>query len=139
MWDYPQEHLVVIIDEKVSTFVKFEIILPLLCFLLDPLTNKHCRIWSSMITLWIDSRTYQIKGILLSARQISSSYLEPSKETILGNMMLLHWPCFTWKCFMIWFQKILNLIFQTQPSCPCLTSFLEIFLYLKNKDSVEHI
>ena len=29
-------------DEKVSPFVKFEIILPLLCFLLDPLTNKHC-------------------------------------------------------------------------------------------------
>ena len=28
--------------EKVSPFVKFEIILPLLCFLLDPLTNKHC-------------------------------------------------------------------------------------------------
>ena len=42
---------------KVSPFVKFEIILPLLCFLLDPLTNKHCRIWSSMINLWIDSRT----------------------------------------------------------------------------------
>ena len=49
LWDYPQEHLVVIRDEKVSPFVKFEIILPLLCFLLDPLTNKHYRTWSSMI------------------------------------------------------------------------------------------
>ena len=29
--------------EKVPPFVKFEIILPLLCFLLDLLTNKHCR------------------------------------------------------------------------------------------------
>ena len=38
--NYPQEHLVDIRDEKVSPFVKFEIILPLLCFLLDPLTNK---------------------------------------------------------------------------------------------------
>ena len=57
--DYPQEHLVVIRDEKVSPFVKFEIILPLLCFLLDSLTNKHCRTWSSMINLWIDSRTCQ--------------------------------------------------------------------------------
>ena len=28
-------------------------------FLLDPLTNKHCRAWSSMINLWIDSRTSQ--------------------------------------------------------------------------------
>ena len=30
---YPQEHLVVMRDEKVSPFVKFEIIQPLLCFL----------------------------------------------------------------------------------------------------------
>ena len=52
-------HLVDIRHEKVSFFVKFEIILPLLCFLLDPLTNKHCRAWSSMINLWIDFRTYQ--------------------------------------------------------------------------------
>ena len=34
-------HLVDIRDEKVSPFVNFEIILPLLVFL-DPLTNKHC-------------------------------------------------------------------------------------------------
>ena len=59
LWDYPQEHLIVIRYEKVSPFVKFEIILPILCFLLDPLTNKHCRTWSSMINLWIDSRTCQ--------------------------------------------------------------------------------
>ena len=59
LWEYSQEHLAVMRDEKVSPFVKFEIILPLLCFLLDPLTNKHCRTWSSMINLWIDSRTYQ--------------------------------------------------------------------------------
>ena len=58
-WDYSQEHLVVIRDEKLSPFVKFEIILPHLCFLLDHLTNKHCRTWSSMINLWIDSITYQ--------------------------------------------------------------------------------
>ena len=35
-------HLVDIRHEKVSLFVKFEIILTLLCFLLDPLANKHC-------------------------------------------------------------------------------------------------
>ena len=39
--DYPQEHLVVTRDEKVFRFVKFEIIKIHLCFLLDPLTNKH--------------------------------------------------------------------------------------------------
>ena len=57
--DYPKEHLIAIRDEKVSPFVNFEMILPLLCFLLDPLTNEHFRIWSCMINLWIDSRTYQ--------------------------------------------------------------------------------
>ena len=76
-------------------------------FLLDPLTNKHCRTWSSMIHLWIDSRTYQ--------KQRSSNYFEPSKENVLGNMMLPDWPG---KFFMIWFHKILNLIFRTQPLCP---------------------
>ena len=59
LWDYLQEYLVVIRDEKVSPFVKFEIILLLLCFLLDPLTNKSCRAWRSKIKLWIDFRTYQ--------------------------------------------------------------------------------
>ena len=60
LWDYPKEYLLVVIrDEKVSPFVKFETILPVLCFLLDHFTNKHCRTWSSMINLWIDSRTCQ--------------------------------------------------------------------------------
>ena len=35
LWDYLPEHLFVIKDEKVCPFVKFEIILPLLCCLLD--------------------------------------------------------------------------------------------------------
>ena len=52
-------NLVHIRHEKVSPFVKFEMILAILCFLLDPFTNKHCRAWSSMINLWIDSRTCQ--------------------------------------------------------------------------------
>ena len=56
---YPQEHLVVIIEEKISPFVKFEVILHLLCFLLHLLTGKPCKAWSSMINLWIDSSTYQ--------------------------------------------------------------------------------
>ena len=61
LWDYSQEHLVVIRYEKVSPFVKFEIILLLLCCLLDPLTNKYCRTWSSMINLRIDSSTVKSK------------------------------------------------------------------------------
>ena len=85
LWDYPQEHLVVIIkDGKFCPFVKFEIILPLLCCLLEPLTNTHCRAWSSMTNLWIDSRTCQKYRILLSARQSSNNYLELSKEMFWG-------------------------------------------------------
>ena len=68
-----------------------------------------------------------------------------------GNMTLSHWTCFTWKSFMIWFYKILRLIFQTQPSCsrnicaehwkkvPDLIAFSEIYLYLKSNNSVEHV
>ena len=55
----PQEHLVVIKDEK--KFVKYETILPLPCFLLDHLTNKHCKTWSYIINLWIDSRHIKIR------------------------------------------------------------------------------
>ena len=89
LWDYPQEHFIIIRDWKVSPFGKFEIILTFLCFSLDSLTNKHCRTWSSMINLWIDSRIY----------------LELSKQNVLGNMMLSHWPCFAWKLFMTWFHN----------------------------------
>ena len=57
---------------KVSPFLKLETILPLFCFLLDPLLkSKHCRAWSSIISLWIDLRTYQNKKFLLTARQMS--------------------------------------------------------------------
>ena len=87
LWDYSQEHLVIIRDEKVSRFVKLKIILSHLCFLFDSRTNKHCR---------------------------TNNYWELSKENIFRNMMLSHWPCFTWKFFMIWFPKILNLFFQKQ-------------------------
>ena len=127
---------------KVSPFVKFETILPLLCFLLDPLANKYCRTWISMINLWIDSKTCQKLGILLSGSQRSNNYLGLSKENVLEDMMLSHWPCFTWKILMMWFPKILKLIFQKLPLSPkdiCtehwrkltnLAAFLEIFLYL---------
>ena len=133
--------MVVIRDEKVSLFVNFEIILPLLCFLLDHRTNKHCRTWSSMINLWVDFRTYQKYRILLQQGKGLAITQSLQKKMFWGNMMLSHSPCFTWKF----------LIFQTQPSCPrniCtehwrklpyLTAFLEIFLYLKNSNSVEHV
>ena len=98
---------------KVSPFVKSEIILPLLCFLLDPLTNKHCRTWSSMMNLWISSITCQKKIIFLSTRpRFNYKYLELSKENVLSNMTLSHWSCFTWKFFTIWFHQSLKLILK---------------------------
>ena len=111
LWNYPQKHLVVIKDKKLYPFVKFKIIISLLCCLLDPLTNKHCKAWSSMINLWIDSKTCQKYRILLSGSQRSNNYLDLSEENVFENMMLSLWPCFTWKFFIIWFHKILKLIF----------------------------
>ena len=70
LWDYPQEHLVVIKEEKFCPFVKFEIILPLLCCLIKPLTNKHCRARSSVISLWIDSRTCQKNNRAVSKAKV---------------------------------------------------------------------
>ena len=76
-------------------------------------------------------------------------YDKLTKENVFGNMMLSHWPCPTSKFFMTWFHKILRLIFQKQPTLwklystlkkpPIFTAFLEILLYLKNNDSVEHV
>ena len=82
----PQENLVVIRDEKVSPFVKFEI----------------------MLTPFVDSRLCQKQRILLSSRQRSNNYLELSKENALENMMLPHSPCFTLKFFMVCFIKLLD-------------------------------
>ena len=102
-------NLVDIRHEKVSPFVKFEIILSLLCFLLDPLTNKHCRTRSSKLVDRCQDLSKWI--ILLSIRpRFNYNYLEFSKENVLRNMMLWHWSCFNWKFFMIWFHKILKLI-----------------------------
>ena len=112
-------NLVDIRHGKVSPIVKFKIIISLLCFLLEPLTNKHCRTWSFLINLWIDSRTCQKWIILLLTRpRFNYNYLELSKEHVLRNMMLSHWSCFTWKFFMIWFHKILKLILKAAISCP---------------------
>ena len=73
------------------------------------------------------------------------------RKNVWGNMILWHWPCFIWKFFMILFHKMLKFIFQKPPSYPrniCtehwrklpnLTALSEIFLYLKNNDSVEHL
>ena len=80
-----KEGIIVIRDEKVRPFVKFEKIVLLLCCLLDLFTNKHCSAWSSMIILWIDSRTCQKYRILLSAKQRPNNYLELSKENVYGE------------------------------------------------------
>ena len=70
-----------------------------------------------MISLWIDSRTYQKKRILLSARQSSNNYLKDLKENVLGNgavrLTMLHL-----KVLHDMVSQILHLFFQLQPSCP---------------------
>ena len=52
--------------KKVSPFVKFEKILPLLCYLSDPTTNNYISVRRSLINknLWIDSRMCQITPLV---------------------------------------------------------------------------
>ena len=93
LWDYPQGYLVVIRDEKVSPFVKFEIILPPpppLCFSLDPLTNNHCRTWSSVINLWMGSGTYQkVKNPAVSKAKVYQ-LLRAFKRKCFGGIWCCH-------------------------------------------------
>ena len=92
--DYPQENFVVIKEEKICAFVKFELILPLLLCLLDLLMEIHCRSWGSKINLWVYSRTKSTESqkyrILLTTRKRPNNYLELLEENILGNMILSH-------------------------------------------------
>ena len=150
LWDYPQEHLVVIRDEKVCLFVKFEIILSLLCCLLDLLTNKHCR-KSFMINLCIDSRTCQSYRILLSATHWSNKLLRAFKRKYFGEYDAVTLTLRYLKVLHDMISQIFKLIFQKQPSflrhictehwrkAPIFTAFLGIFLYLKNNNSEEHV
>ena len=90
----------------VSPIVKFEIISPLFCCLLDPFqvsTAGYGVLWSIFCT---DSETYR------KSPGRSNNYLELSRENILENMMLPHWPYLTWKFVMVWFHKRLKLIFH---------------------------
>ena len=56
--------------KKSLLFVKFKMILPLLCFLLDPLTSKHCKTWSFIINLWIDSGTSKLNIPAVSTSKV---------------------------------------------------------------------
>ena len=85
LWEYHQEYLAVIKDERVCPFVKIKTILHPHFYLLDPLTNKHCRAWSSTINLWIDSSTCEKYTILLSARERSNNYVRAFKRKCFGE------------------------------------------------------
>ena len=103
LWDYPKEHLVVIKDERICPFVKFEIIRPLLCSFLDPL----------MINLWIDSRTCQKYRIMLSARQRSNNYSE------LSNLKLLKWKFLRLLSALVRIFQIAHISFETTSQFFC--------------------
>ena len=129
MWDYPQQLGCHMIWKSISFCkIRNNVSRPIF-FIRTPhkqaLQNMkfydtsmilHGILWTWNSILW----TCQKWRILLSARQGSSNYLELSKQTFggWGDLMQSHWPCLTWKFIMIWFHKILKLIFQKQPSCP---------------------
>ena len=79
LWDYSQEYLVVIRDEKVSPFVKFGTILSLLCFLLDLLTKKPRKAWS--FAEFYDKFMDRFQDI---SKIRNPENLEPSKTNVLG-------------------------------------------------------
>ena len=59
-----------------------------------------------------------------------------------GDMKLSDWPCFTWKFFVIRFHKFLNprnIFTKHWRKLPNVAAFLEIFSYLKNNGSVDHV
>ena len=66
-------------------FCKIWIIVLLLCCLLDPLINKHCRARSSTINLWVNSMTCRKYRILLSARQRSNKLLRAFRGKCFGE------------------------------------------------------
>ena len=102
-----------------------------------------------MIKLRIGCRTCQKNPVVTNLS--SNNYLELPKENLSGNMILSHSPCLTWKFFIVWFHKILKLIFHKEPlypknisaehwrKLPNLTALSEMFLYFQNDDSVEHV
>ena len=129
-------NLVDIRHEKLSLFGKFEIILPLPCFLLGSLTNQHCGTWTSMINLWIDSRTSQ-KLIILSTRpRFNYNYLELFKESVSRNMMLSHYIDHALLECSSWYDstKFLNQLLK-QLSCPrniCTEHWSKLPAYLES-------
>ena len=113
LWDYPQEHLVVIKDEKACFLVIFETILPLLCCSLDTLIMKDSRAWNSMINLLIDSRICQKYRILQSVRQRCNNYLELSKEMFWGKRCSLIDHALLESSSWYGLTKFLNLFFRS--------------------------
>ena len=86
LWDYPQEYLVVIRAEKVSSFVKFDIILlapslppPPSFVFIRPLQMQGMEFYDKFIDRFLD-----ISKIKNPAKQMSSNNLEPSKANALG-------------------------------------------------------
>ena len=96
----PQEHLVVIRCKKVSPFVKFEIVLPRLCCLLDHLTNKYCRACISMINLWIDFSTLT-QNKLIRLNNILIDLLSEINQTFNRLLLLFSKWCIITESYLI--------------------------------------
>ena len=87
LWDYPEEHLVFIRDEKVCRFVKLTMIPPFLCFLLERFANNYYRELCSIINLCIDSRICQKNPLVTRGRPYN--HFDLSRENVVPNMMLV--------------------------------------------------
>ena len=110
LWHYPQEHLVVIRDEKVSFCEIWDNPTPSL-FLVEPLTSKHCRTWIKLdminLNLWIDSVHWVINPPPSHLKNTTCSFLprplpSPLKSANCSSPLFLRqfplsfgfsWPC----------------------------------------------
>ena len=140
LWNYPQEHLVVIIEEKVCPFVKFEIIVLLLCCLLDLLTNKQWRTWRSMINLRIDSRV-KIRQIPAVSFQTASQFL--FKFCIILQYHETKFLCtflaqtsYTFLDFWVFRSKIVKSLIPTLKQVNSSSNFVPFFIVMKYSSPV---
>ena len=70
--------------------MKFEIILPLLCFLFDPLTKalQDMEFYDKLVDRFQDPSKVKNRAAVRS--RCNNNYLKLSKENVLRNIMLSH-------------------------------------------------
>ena len=87
--------------------------------LLDPLTKKYSRVWSSMINFVNKVQYMSEESSCQQEEPLITNYSFQGKMCQECYAMLSCWPCRYLKVpLMVLFHKIFRLTFNRQPSCP---------------------